>query len=373
MTLSICLSIIVAAAAPEAASRESAIRMLGSVSRPEDAEAARRALDAVTRGGADGLLPVLQGFSNATALGTNWLRNAFEILAAGEQRAGRKLPENELTAFILETDNPPAARRLAWEWLVRQHPDLKTSIIPQLLHDRHPDFRRDAVALLLEQAAAQSGPAAVALYRRALSGAVHPDQVKTIAEALAAAGEPVRIAEHFGFLTQWKIVGPFDNRDMKGFAVPYGPEAADGSAEPFDADARWEGLIGPVRWQDISTDDDYGLVDIAGQIENYKGSLMYAVTHFGCDKARSAELRLGTPNAWKLWVNGRLIFEREEYHRGTRMDQYRIPVRFRQGRNEILLKVCQNEQEQDWAQDYQFQLRVCDESGAAIHSVQETP
>jgi hypothetical protein len=31
-----------------------------------------------------------------------------------------------------------------------------------------------------------------------------------------------------------------------------------------------------------------------------------------------------------------------------------------------MLKVCQNEQEQDWAQDYQYQLRVSDPSGAAI-------
>jgi hypothetical protein len=36
------------------------------------------------------------------------------------------------------------------------------------------------------------------------------------------------------------------------------------------------------------------------------------------------------------------------------------------GMNVILLKVCQNEQTEDWAQDWKFQLRVSDSSGAAV-------
>jgi hypothetical protein len=36
------------------------------------------------------------------------------------------------------------------------------------------------------------------------------------------------------------------------------------------------------------------------------------------------------------------------------------------GRNEILVKVCQNEQKEDWAQLWSFQLRVCDNLGGAI-------
>jgi len=147
---------------------------------------------------------------------------------------------------------------------------------------------------------------------------------------------------------------------MKGYAVAYPPESE------LDLTATYEGQLGEVRWTDISTDDGYGIVDIGGQIKNYKGSLMYSVTTFRSAEKQSAEFRLGTPNAWKLWVNGELVFEREEYHRSTRMDQFRIPVSLLAGDNSIMLKVCQNEQEQDWAQDYQYQLRVCDSGGVAI-------
>ena len=49
-----------------------------------------------------------------------------------------------------------------------------------------------------------------------------------------------------------------------------------------------------------------------------------------------------------------------------KLDQYRVPVELKQGRNVILLKVCQNEQTENWAQRYRFQVRVCDPAGSAL-------
>jgi hypothetical protein len=348
-----CLTVAVSA-------DESAIEALKSVRGTTGAAAARQAAAKVVAGGADNLILLLQGFDGATPLGANWLRSSFETLAASESGEDRRLPADNLRTFILDVRNDPAARRLAYEWLVKQEPKMEQQLIPGLLEDPHPDFRRDAVAMLIEQAKESEGTAAQQLYRKALKGAVHDDQVKIIAAALEAAGDPVDLQLHFGFLPSWKVIGPFDNKDKKGYAVAYPPEAS------IDLDASYDGQLGKVSWQDISTDDGYGIVSIADQIDNYKGSLMYAVTTFRSATGGNVEFRLGTPNAWKLWVNGELVFEREEYHRSTRMDQYRIPVSLIAGDNTIMLKVCQNEQEEDWAQDYQFQLRVSDSSGAAI-------
>ena len=108
------------------------------------------------------------------------------------------------------------------------------------------------------------------------------------------------------------------------------------------------------------------MVDIAKQIENYKGSLMYATTTWTSNKEQQVEIRLGTPNSWKLWVNGQLVFEREEYHRSSQLDQYRVPVNLRAGSNTLLLKICQNSQTQDWAQRYQYQIRICNSTGSAL-------
>ncbi|MFM7077762.1 MAG: hypothetical protein ACKO3G_17090, partial [Planctomycetaceae bacterium] len=88
---------------------------------------------------------------------------------------------------------------------------------------------------------------------------------------------------------------------------------------------------------------------------------------FDAAEARPAEIRLGCKNAWKIWLNGEPVFEREEYHRGMEIDQYRLPVTLRQGPNTILVKLCQDEQRRPWTTEWEFQLRVCDEVGTAIH------
>ncbi len=326
----------------------------------EGASEARKASAALIDGGATNLLPILKAFKGSSVLATNWLRATFEAIADTEIKAGGALPKDDLIAFVKTTSESPVARRLAYEWLLKRSPQLKESLIPDMLLDPSPEFRRDAVDRLINEAKSLEGDASTAAYRKAMTGAVHEDQVKIIAKALREAGDEVDIQKHFGFLAAWKVIGPFDNKEMKGFSVVYEPEKS------LDLDAEYDGQLGKVKWSELKTDDDYGVVDIAKQVENYKGSIMYATTTYMSDKEQTLELRLGTPNAWKMWVNGELVFEREEYHRSTSMDQYRVPVKLQAGPNTILLKVCQNEQDQPWAQRYQFQLRVCDNTGSGV-------
>jgi len=121
-----------------------------------------------------------------------------------------------------------------------------------------------------------------------------------------------------------------------------------------------------VAWQVFKGDHSYGMVDFNKSYGKLKGVVGYAHTVFKANKARQAELRLGCKNAWKVWLNGELLFGRDEYHRGMRIDQYRLPVRLKQGENHILLKACQDEQVQKWTVEWQFQMRVCDATGTAI-------
>ena len=326
----------------------------------------QQAASVLVQQGHNALLPILSGFRSATPVGANWLRNTFDQITADTAAAGKMLPTDVLEKFIADTQQSAAARRIAYEALRRQDPSAEARLIPAMLLDPGPEFRRDAVSMLVTEAARVEGPAATALYRKAFSGAVHEDQVKQISEALRKAGETVDISRHFGFVSSWMIAGPFDNREEKGFAVAWAPEAefvADGPdlAREYDGQDNMK-----VRWQPLETTDDFGVVDIAKQIQNYKGSVMYASAVWQSGSAQTVQIRLGTPNAWKLWVNGKLVFEREEYHRSSQMDQYSVPVDLQPGRNRIALKICQNEQTQDWAQKYQYQLRICDATGAGL-------
>ena len=52
------------------------------------------------------------------------------------------------------------------------------------------------------------------------------------------------------------------------------------------------------------------------------------------------------------------------------LDQYLVRGKLKPGKNTLLLKLLQNEQTEDWAQDWSFQFRVTDFSGRAIHQAQ---
>lgn len=351
---------VVAADIPSAIQVLQKVQPGGSGSAP-----AQKAVGSLVESGSEALIPVLKGFQGASPLAANWLRNAFEEIVAAQTKAGTALPAKDLEAFVLDTTQAPMARRLAYETLRAADASVEAKLIPGLLLDPGSEFRRDAVALLIAEAEKSEGAAAIALYRKAMSGAVHEDQVQKIAEALRKAGETVDISRHFGFVQKWMIVGPFDNKDEKGFAVAYAPEKEFEAGKP-ELQAEYDGQLGKVQWKPVETTDDYGVIDIAKQIENYKGSAMYATTTWKSDKDQTLELRLGTPNAWKIWVNGELVFEREEYHRSSQMDQYTVPLALKAGENIIGVKICQNEMTQEWAQRYQYQIRICDPTGSGV-------
>jgi hypothetical protein len=114
------------------------------------------------------------------------------------------------------------------------------------------------------------------------------------------------------------------------------------------------------------------MVDLNQPYPGYlKEVTAYAYHDFHSSEERPAQLRLGCKNAWKIWLNGEFIFGRDEYHRGAQMDQYILPAELKKGSNSLLIKLCQNEQTEDWTVEWEFQLRVCDETGKAIHSESE--
>lgn len=331
---------------------------------------AAEALRELTEQDADVLPEILGAFEGASPLAINWLRGGFETIADRHIKMNKPLPAKELQAFIENTKNDRNARRLAFEWLRQVEPETAERMIPSFLNDPSGELRREAVAKLLEQAktidAEKTPRLAVAVYEKALSGAVDEDQVKQIVEPLKKLKVEVDLPKHFGFLTNWHLIGPFENRGGVGFDAVYPPEKELDLSATYETkfDDGFEG--GKVRWQAFETDNNYGLVNIQTDVKNYKGSCMYAATTFQSEKTQPVEIRLGTPNAWKLWVNGKLVFAREEFHRGTKMDQYRVNANFKAGENAILFKICQNEQTDDWAQRYQFQIRVSDPAGSAI-------
>jgi predicted DNA-binding protein (MmcQ/YjbR family) len=180
------------------------------------------------------------------------------------------------------------------------------------------------------------------------------------AKKLKELGSPVDLATHFGFVRRWKLIAPFTNVERKGFDTVFPPE------EKIDLAAAYPGKNGDVKWTDYTSTDEYGQIDFNKPYTLLKEVTGYAYTEFESGEEREAQIRLGCKNGWKVWLNGQLIFARDEYHRGAKLDQYKLPVKLQKGKNKILVKCCQNEQTESWTVEWQFQLRVCDATGTAI-------
>jgi len=329
----------------------------------EGHEGAIAAWPVVAQASADQLPEILASMRDGNRLATNWVRAAVDAIAERTLASGGQLPVDRLEAYIADRNHSSHSRRLAYEWLVRADEQAPQRWLPKLLDDPSLELRREAVAARFEAAKAiptSDKPQAVKLLRETLQYARDKDQVEEVAKALRDAGETVDLPTHFGFIMNWHLIGPFDNRNDIGWDQAYPPE------QEQKLDAEYPGMEGAVRWTPATTTQEYGELNLNELLGKHKGAVAYAVASFESSEDRPAELRLGCINANKIWLNGELLTANHVYHAGESMDQYVGTGRLKAGRNVILLKICQNEQTEDWAQDWKFQLRVCDSLGTAI-------
>jgi hypothetical protein len=257
------------------------------------------------------IVHLLAGMDQAGPLAANWIRAAVDSVAEGALAAGRSLDRARLEDFLFDRSHDSKPRRVAFEWIVRIDPSARDPLLDRLLDDNSRELRRDAVTRAIELAAAA------------------PDDQQ-------------------------------DNTDQKGFDRTYPPESG------LDLKATYDGKSGPVRWIEYQTDDPHGVVDLTKALDKHKGAATYAAVRLHSPARRPAQVRIGSINACKAWVNGRLLCAREAYHTGMFPDQYISDVMLEPGYNLLLLKICQNEQEESWAQKWEFQMRVTDPLGGAI-------
>ena len=113
-----------------------------------------------------------------------------------------------------------------------------------------------------------------------------------------------------------------------------------------------------------------GLNKVAGKQKN---AVAYAYAVVESPQERPVEVRAASATAVKVFVNGREVLAREAYHQSFEQDSYVAAARLKKGRNAILVKVCQNNQTEPFAQNWMFQLRLTDGLGAAVPLTVLTP
>jgi hypothetical protein len=297
------------------------------------------------------VIAALDAFDDATPSGANWLRHGLERAV---EKLGPSLEVSDLATYAADPRRTVRGRSLAFGWLAERDPATAERLLEGFLDDPALDLRREAVEQRLASAEGRDASEAVLIHRAALVAARDVDQVERIVAWLGEHGDPRDLAEVLGFVRRWQISPPFDNGGGVGFATVYPPEA--GLPAPPDT----------ADWQEVVTSDRHGAVDLNAALGARKGVLTYALAEVDMPAGGLAEVRLGSPCAVAVWVNGVPVMAHEVYHASQAIDQYVAPAEFRRGRNQVLVKCCQNEQTQPWAEVWTFQLRICDPLGAPL-------
>ena len=318
-----------------------------------------KAMQTLNKASVDQIPEILEGMDGANKLATNWLRSAVVSISS---RAD-KVPADKIRSYFDDKSNGHLGRLLAFDLLSGADDGFAEKMIPQLVDDPSLPLRSKAIKDLFKRAESAEGVQSVGLLATAVDKARDVNQVIFAAQLLKKKGVAIDLQEQLGFINQWQLVGNFDNKEGKGFDVVHGPEK---SLAEIDLDAEYDSVDGKSKWQSHTTSDNLGLVDLNKVIGKVKGVTVYAYATYDCDEDREVDVRLGCINAHKIWVNGEVALSNDINHNGISPDKFVGKAKMKKGENKILVKVCQNEQTQGWAQRWQFQLRICDETGKAL-------
>ena len=153
-----------------------------------------------------------------------------------------------------------------------------------------------------------------------------------------------------GQITDWRLLGPFDNAGNAGFHAVLPPETAAGTV-PFPGK---DGRL--LHWQPYHGNGSSGYVNLARAVSAEPWCVAYAACEIYSPTECSGWFDFGSDDGLTAWLNGEPIVSKDVYRiAGPAQDL--VPVHLRQGWNSVLCKVGQAEGE--WG----FHLRVSDELG----------
>ncbi|MBM3990430.1 MAG: DUF1553 domain-containing protein [Planctomycetes bacterium] len=131
-------------------------------------------------------------------------------------------------------------------------------------------------------------------------------------------------------LAPWRRVGPFDAASFEEARdATFEPELELRDGLPFAASYRDGALV----WKELQLKPNQQKLPLEGERCSH-----YFTREIDASHSQQLELFVGGDDAFKLWLNGKLLHESNDYttYTGT---PTRLQVRLREGRNELLVKV----------------------------------
>ena len=136
------------------------------------------------------------------------------------------------------------------------------------------------------------------------------------------------------YITDWWLIGPFDNANRKGIEKVYPPE------KEYITDKSYTGRNNQmVSWSQYDgKSDEY--ISLAKLFKPSDEGVVYARRVFNLEKSKLLKIGLGTNDGVKMWVNGKLVHE-NIVGRPALPNEDIVSVQFDKGKNIVLLKIDQ--------------------------------
>ncbi len=170
-------------------------------------------------------------------------------------------------------------------------------------------------------------------------------------------GEDLNLGEYFGTVTDWMVLGPFDNAEgFAGHHAVYPPEQAIG------LDGEYDGLTGKVRWAEHRQEGRLASVDFTKLFKPAEHVTAYALCYVTSRVEHDIHIRVGTNDAGKLWLGDTLVFD----HPGEStalLDGRIIPATLPVGTTPILIKISNG------GLNWGFVFRITDPTGHLINNL----
>jgi hypothetical protein len=171
---------------------------------------------------------------------------------------------------------------------------------------------------------------------------------------LGRPAEAERAMAALGFVTDWQVIGPFDNEGRAGFNTEMPPETE--RMAPFDASARYRGREREVGWRSYPHVSELGYVNFDAVFRPFQNTCGFATTTVHADRARAISLNFGAGGAIKVYWNGQEVYS-DAVTRSPYPERSAVTVGAHAGANRLLVKVCITEQ--SWG----FLMRLGDGEG----------
>ncbi len=160
-----------------------------------------------------------------------------------------------------------------------------------------------------------------------------------------------RFIRKMGWITQWKIIGPFDNDRQSGFNRPYPPEYE------IHYKRTYQGKRVPIAFRTLPFADYDGSIPLKSFFYPNYGVIVYGVTYIYSFKSQIVDLHLGATDGIKIWLNDQLLLSNRE-KKAYEIDQYTRKIKLNKGWNKLLFKSAVENRESGKSKSWKIGLRI---------------